>query len=129
MSRTMKLLLIFALAFGLSEAGFRCTFGDWACSAGCVTLGQSSGYVKLIEPLEKISHFWSFFRMCDDDGKCWCSERSIDWDTIKGLLPSRCDVSLELCQGSCHALGFRDGACMGDSRVRNFISFFTLYFL
>ena len=34
------------------EAGFRCSIGETACSAGCVVLGQSSG-------------------TCDDEGKCW----------------------------------------------------------
>ena len=59
--------------------------------------------------------------MCDDEGKCWCSERSIDWDDIKGMLPSRCDLGLKVCQGTCHSLGFRDGVCHRDSRVPIFI--------
>ena len=36
----------------LSEAGFRCFFGDSACSLGCKILGQKTG-------------------LCDDDNKCW----------------------------------------------------------
>jgi len=95
----MKLLLISVLIFGLtemSEAGFRCTFGDTACSAGCVILGHSSG-------------------TCDDDGKCWCSERDIDFDAFLELLPSRCDISLELCQGTCHSIGRKDGVCITTS--------------
>ena len=36
----------------LSEAGFRCFFGDSACSLGCKVLGQSGG-------------------TCDNDNKCW----------------------------------------------------------
>jgi hypothetical protein len=37
------------------KAGFRCFFGDWACSGGCKVLGQKSG-------------------LCDDDGKCWSAK-------------------------------------------------------
>lgn len=37
---------------GFSEAGFRCFFGDWFCSAGCKVLGHQTG-------------------LCDDDKKCW----------------------------------------------------------
>ena len=51
MKATLALFLVL-LGIGLSEAGFRCFFGDWACSSGCKVLGQSSG-------------------TCDDDGKCW----------------------------------------------------------
>ena len=46
-------LTIVTLTFIVSsEAGFRCFFGDWACSAGCKALGQSSG-------------------TCDSEDKCW----------------------------------------------------------
>ena len=51
MKATLALFLVL-LTIGFSEAGFRCFFGDWACSSGCKVLGQSSG-------------------TCDDDGKCW----------------------------------------------------------
>ena len=62
-----------------SEAGFRCTIGgDKGCSAGCVVLGQTSG-------------------TCDDDGECWCSEKSIDF---KALLPSRCHLGRSICEGT-----------------------------
>merc|ERR1711976_364505 len=92
---TMKVfvstLLLLALV-GNSLAGFRCTFGDWACSAGCVTLGQTSG-------------------ICDDNGKCWCSERSISLDDIKALLPSRCDLGTSVCEGTCHSIGRKSGTC------------------
>ena len=66
--QTMKIFLIVALAFGLTEAGFRCTFGDTACSASCVVLGHTSGN-------------------CDQDRECICSERPIDLDTFRGLEP------------------------------------------
>ena len=46
-------IIILALSFAyVSEAGFRCFFGDAACSAGCKILGQKTG-------------------TCDDDDKCW----------------------------------------------------------
>ena len=62
-----------------SEAGFRCTLGgDTGCSAGCVVLGQTSG-------------------TCDDDGECWCSEKSIDFNA---LLPSRCHLGRSFCEGT-----------------------------
>ena len=62
-----------------SEAGFRCTLGgDKGCSAGCVVLGQTSG-------------------TCDDDGECWCSEKSIDFNA---LLPSRCHLGRSFCEGT-----------------------------
>ena len=42
----------------VARAGFRCTLGNWACTASCVTLGQTSG-------------------ICDGEGECQCSEKSI----------------------------------------------------
>ena len=45
-------LATFLSILGLSQAGFRCTFGDVGCTTGCVLLGQTSG-------------------ICDDNGKCW----------------------------------------------------------
>ena len=48
----MKLLLLIVATFGLCEAGFRCTIGEFACSASCKVFGQSSG-------------------VCDDDNECW----------------------------------------------------------
>merc|ERR1711915_603945 len=51
-----------------------CTLGQWACSASCVTLGQTSG-------------------ICDADGECICSERSISLSNLRALLPSRCSIS------------------------------------
>merc|ERR1712018_1055075 len=76
-----------------------CFIGDSACSAGCVILGQTSG-------------------ICDDDGKCWCSERSIDFEAFKELLPSRCDFTESFCAGTCHAIGRRDGKCVAESTCR-----------
>merc|ERR1712223_1954484 len=91
MKATLALLLVLC-GIGLSEAGFRCFFGDWACSSGCKVLGQSSG-------------------TCDDDGKCWCSERAISFAEFREMLPSRCTLGESFCQGTCHAIERRDGSC------------------
>ena len=102
----MKVLLLLVLTFGLAKAGFRCTFGDGGCTAGCVVLGQTSG-------------------MCDDENDCWCSEKRIDLDAFKAILPSRCDLDLKFCQGTCHAIGRRDGFCeqrRGDAKKVHKIS-------
>ena len=58
MSPSISLLVILATLTSTSMAGFRCTLGNWACSASCVTLGQTSG-------------------ICDQEGDCICSEKSI----------------------------------------------------
>merc|ERR1739846_186103 len=91
MSKFTLILICLSLAY-VSEAGFRCFWGDWACSAGCKVLGQRTG-------------------TCDDDGKCWCSEQSLNLDDLRELLPSRCTLGLAFCQGTCHAIGRRDGKC------------------
>merc|ERR1711862_270123 len=91
MKATLALILVLC-GIGLSEAGFRCFFGDWACSSGCKVLRQSSG-------------------TCDDDGKCWCSERAISFAEFREMLPSRCTLGESFCQGTCHAIGRRDGSC------------------
>eukprot|EP00088_Acartia_fossae_P035505 TRINITY_DN36602_c0_g1_i1.p1 TRINITY_DN36602_c0_g1~~TRINITY_DN36602_c0_g1_i1.p1 ORF type:complete len:159 (-),score=21.33 TRINITY_DN36602_c0_g1_i1:98-574(-) len=75
-----------------SEAGFRCTFGDWMCTAGCVMLGQTSG-------------------ICDEDWNCHCSERSITLRDFNALLPSRCNLGEEFCKGTCQAIGREGGVC------------------
>jgi len=75
-----------------SNAGFRCTFGDWACSAGCVLLGQTSG-------------------ICDEDWNCHCSERSIQLRDLNALLPSRCNLGESVCKGTCQAVGRKSGVC------------------
>merc|ERR1711944_32578 len=90
-----------------AEAGFRCSvgsflslfsssLGDSACSAGCVTLGHTSG-------------------ICSDDGECNCSERYIDLDALTDLIPSRCSLGEEVCRRTCHAIGRRDGSCVTDN--------------
>merc|ERR1712210_180527 len=63
-------LLLLAAA---TRAGFRCTFGNWACTAGCVGLGQTSG-------------------LCDDAGACHCSAKSISLSNFHAMLPSRCTL-------------------------------------
>merc|ERR1711997_954712 len=91
--KSMKKFLLAVLLLVIvtkSEAGFRCTLGgDEGCSAGCVLLGQTSG-------------------TCDDDGECWCSEKSNDFNA---LLPSRCHLGRSFCEGTCNAIGRRTGEC------------------
>jgi len=94
--KIMKVLFLTIICLSIfvqSEAGFRCFFGDWACSAGCKALGQSSG-------------------TCDDDDKCWCSERSISFEDFREMLPSRCTLGDQFCQSTCHAIARRDGSCV-----------------
>ena len=58
-SNTMRTnLLVLLVTTSLVRAGFRCSLGNFACTASCVTLGQTSG-------------------ICDGDGNCICSEQSI----------------------------------------------------
>ena len=40
-----------------------------------------------------------------------CSEQSLHLDDLRELLPSRCTLGLAFCQGTCHAIGRRDGKC------------------
>merc|ERR1712170_110690 len=98
--RIMKIALIIALAFGLSEAGFRCETpligGDALCSAGCVVVGlgqHTSG-------------------ICDDEGECHCDQKKIDFRPFRELLPSRCDLGPEFCKRTCNAVGYRSGECV-----------------
>ena len=51
MRKFAVIFVTLSLAY-VSEAGFRCFFGDSACSLGCNILGQSDG-------------------TCDNDNKCW----------------------------------------------------------
>merc|ERR1711893_375515 len=91
----MKVLLLAIIGLSLvsfSEAGFRCFFGDWACSAGCKALGQSSG-------------------TCDDDDVCWCSEQDISFAAFREMLPSRCTLGLAFCKATCNAIGRKSGTC------------------
>merc|ERR1711988_1306196 len=34
-----------------------------------------------------------------------------NFDDLRELLPSRCTLGLAFCQGTCHAIGRRDGKC------------------
>merc|ERR1711899_12574 len=79
---------VFALLVSTSlvSAGFRCTLGNWACSASCVTLGQTSG-------------------ICDSEGDCLCSEKSISLKNLKALLPSRCNLGSGFCEVTCNSIG------------------------
>ena len=71
-SKLSPVILVVLATTTLVSGGFRCTLGNWACSASCVTLGQTSG-------------------ICDGEGDCICSERSIRWVVI---------VVIVLCLGS-----------------------------
>jgi len=88
----MKTFLLLVATITTARAGFRCTFGDWACTAGCVVLGQTSG-------------------VCDEQGKCWCSENSIDLDDFRAILPSRCTLGQAVCDSTCHSIGRASGTC------------------
>ena len=57
-SAVLPPLLMLLLTSSLVSAGFRCSIGEFACSASCLTLGQTSG-------------------ICDGEGECLCSEQSI----------------------------------------------------
>jgi len=96
-----KLVLSTALllvALQGAQAGFRCTFGNAGCSTGCAFLGQTSG-------------------LCDDEGTCHCSERSISLSNLKNLLPSRCDLGVSFCEGTCNAIGRKTGICSNKDGV------------
>ena len=64
---TLTPVFVLLATASLVSGGFRCTLGQWACSASCVTLGQTSG-------------------ICDGEGDCICSERSIRWVVVLLLL-------------------------------------------
>ena len=40
-----------------------------------------------------------------------CSERPISFAEFREMLPSRCTLGESFCQGTCHAIGRRDGSC------------------
>ena len=40
-----------------------------------------------------------------------CSERAISFAEFREILPSRCTLGESFCQGTCHAIGRRDGSC------------------
>ena len=61
--KMLSVLVVLVVQSSLVMGGFRCTLGQWACSASCVTLGQTSG-------------------ICDADGECICSERSIRYISL-----------------------------------------------
>merc|ERR1712004_235613 len=88
--------LLLIVLLGLASpalAGFRCTLGEWACTASCVTLGQTSG-------------------LCTDEGECQCSERSISLNNLRALLPSRCHLGASFCAATCNSIGQKNGTCV-----------------
>merc|ERR1711970_1657456 len=94
MAAGKSLLLLVILGFASPAlAGFRCTLGEWACTASCVTLGQTSG-------------------LCTDEGECQCSERSISLNNLRALLPSRCHLGVSFCAATCNSIGQKNGTCV-----------------
>merc|ERR1712088_39381 len=94
MAAGKSLLLLVILGFASPAlAGFRCTLGEWACTASCVTLGQTSG-------------------LCTDEGECQCSEKSISLDNLKALLPSRRHLGESFFGATCNSIGRKDGTCV-----------------
>jgi len=91
----LKSFLVLVSVLSVASAGFRCTFGNFACSASCVALGQTSG-------------------VCDGEGDCHCSERSISLSNLKALLPSRCNLGVSACEVTCHAIGRVGGTCKNN---------------
>ena len=57
-STMLSPMLMLFVTSSLVSAGLRCSIGNLACSASCVTLGQTSG-------------------ICNGEGECFCSEKSI----------------------------------------------------
>merc|ERR1712168_276427 len=92
---TVSIMLVMVTMVSITMGGFRCTLGEWACSASCVTLGQTSG-------------------ICDAEGDCICSEKSISLANLRSLLPSRCHLGLPFCVATCNALGRVTGTCAKD---------------
>nr|AQS22625.1 hypothetical protein [Pseudodiaptomus poplesia] len=90
-----KYFLLITVLLPFTEAGFRCFFGNWACTAGCVVLGQSSG-------------------LCDSDKICHCSENKININHFRAMLPSRCLLGQSACEGTCHAIGRSTGVCKNN---------------
>merc|ERR1712215_302020 len=84
--------LVLVCLLSLARAGFRCSIGNFACTASCVVLGQTSG-------------------ICDGEGDCNCSERSISLKSFKKLLPSRCNLGNSFCEVTCNSIGRVNGTC------------------
>ena len=97
MLSTMTTTLLLLLVTNLVTAGFRCSLGNFACTASCVTLGQTSG-------------------ICDDEGSCVCSEKSISLSDLQALIPSRCDLGESFCEKTCNSIGRTGGSCVMDSQ-------------
>merc|ERR1712024_438433 len=97
---TLTPVFVLLASASLVSGGFRCTLGQWACSASCVTLGQTSG-------------------ICDGEGDCICSERSISLSNLRDLLPSRCNLGESFCEGTCNAIGRTGGKCVEETGVQD----------
>merc|ERR1719433_367506 len=80
--------------------GFRCTLGQWACSASCVTLGQTSG-------------------ICDAGGKCVVDEDGANdcqcSDTFLSASQFALCAAESTCRLDCQRRQFATGDCVGWS--------------
>ena len=118
----------------------RCTLGEWACTASCVTLGQTSGLCTdegfllhsrasmpqspLLFPTRTIFQYikdkgyksldWNTLKhVCTQtQGECQCSERSISLNNLRALLPSRCHLGASFCAATCNSIGQKNGTCV-----------------
>eukprot|EP00088_Acartia_fossae_P000307 TRINITY_DN1011_c0_g1_i5.p1 TRINITY_DN1011_c0_g1~~TRINITY_DN1011_c0_g1_i5.p1 ORF type:complete len:162 (+),score=35.87 TRINITY_DN1011_c0_g1_i5:51-536(+) len=100
MNKFLLTTAVLAAAISVASAGIRCTFGNPVCTAGCVLLGQTSG-------------------VCDDEGTCHCSEKSISLNNLKAILPSRCHLGVSFCEGTCNAIGRKTGICTEKDGVKD----------
>merc|ERR1719219_2443841 len=96
----LRTVLMLTVCTSLVSAGLRCSLGNLVCSASRVTLGQTSG-------------------ICDNEGECICSERSISLSDLRGLLPSRCNLGESFCEGTCNAIGRTGGKCLEKDGVQD----------
>jgi len=85
----MNKFSIFIICLSLiyvTEAGIRCSLGQWACDASCAGTLRSHG-------------------ICDDDGECICQAPV----SITNL--SRCNLGEDACNVFCTATGHVNGTC------------------
>merc|ERR1712241_556155 len=79
------LVICLSLAY-VTEAGFRCSLGQWACDASCATTLRSHG-------------------VCHPDGECEC-QAEVDINNI-----SRCNFGEKACDDFCKLGNHVGGKC------------------
>merc|ERR1712066_736577 len=101
---TVLLMLVVSLHLGLVKAGFRCTLGQWACTASCVTLGQTSGTCDALGRTDGKC-------VVDSDGAndCQCSDKF-----VSGSQFALCAAE-STCRLDCQRRQFATGDCVGWS--------------